>query len=166
MIDINDLWIGDLLRLKRSGRIGRYQGESDDGRLRVKVGEKMILVRPQNLESVKESEHDEKLKQLKQNELEVKLSGRSLVPQIDLHIEKLNPSLVNALPERIADFQVKAFEEYMDEILRSHFKFITIIHGKGTGVLRAHIHSYLNTMDEVNAFHLINNDGATEVILK
>ena len=86
--------------------------------------------------------------------------------QIDLHIEKLNHNLVNALPERIVDVQLKAFEQYMDLVVKHKLKFVTIIHGKGKGVLMTAIHTFLAVIPEVNHFIPVNNNGATEVYLK
>lgn len=166
MSGFEDLWIGDLLRLKKSGRQGKFIGTSKDGRLRIQVHDKVVLARFEHVELLPEPTHHQKLIELKEEALSKKLAYQKLEPIIDLHIEKLNPNLINALPERIADFQVKAFETYMDEVVKRGMKYVTIIHGKGTGVLKTSIHTFLKSMEEVNHFHLIHNGGATEVVLK
>jgi len=134
MLDLGELWVGDELRLIKSGRNGRYLGQSKDGRLRVKVGEKTLLVKLEGVERIPELRMNQKLVELKEEELKVNLGYKRLESNIDLHIEKLNSNLVNAIPERIVDVQLKAFEEYMDGVVEQGLKFVTIIHGKGTGV--------------------------------
>ena len=166
MLDLGDLWVGDQLRLMKSGRNGSYLGLAKDGRLRIKVGSKIILVKVEMVELLPEQKLNQKLIELKEEELKVNLGYKRLESTIDLHMEKLNPNLVNALPERIIDVQLKAFETYMDGVVEQRLKFITVIHGKGTGVLKEAIQTYLGSMEEVNHFILVNNGGATEVVLR
>lgn len=166
MVRASDLWVGDQLRLLQSGRVGRFVNVVNDGRLRIKVGDKFILAKPHMLEQIEEKEYSQKLIELKEQELEKQLGVKFPDKQIDLHMENLNPNLLNALPERIVDVQLKAFEAYMDEVLKMKYKFVTIIHGKGKGVLKAAIHTYLSATEEVNHFVAVNNGGATEVFLK
>ena len=165
MSGVEDLWIGDLLRLKKSGRVGKFLGQSKDGRLRIEIEQKVVLSKFENVEVLPEVTHNQKLIDLKEEELSQKLGYKKLEPTIDLHIERLNPNLTNALPERIIDFQIKSFENFMAEAVNRGLKYVTIIHGKGTGVLKTSIQTYLKSMDEVKHFHDVNNGGATEVIL-
>ena len=166
MLDTNELWIGDLLKIIKSGKEGAFEGIYKDGRVRVRVGDKMLLVRKGNLEKI-----DEKLLEKKRFEVNIddqgqKVSYKDFEKSIDLHIEKLNKNLTNALPERIVDYQVKAFEKYLNDAIRRRVSVITVIHGKGTGTLKSSIHSLVSSSEEVTHFHLVNNDGATEVYFK
>lgn len=166
MFDINDLWVGDLVKIIKSGKTGTFEGVSIDGRIRVKFGDKILLVKKSNLEKI-----DEKLLEKKQFEINIDDHGDKVIykefeKSIDLHIEKLNVHLVNALPERIADYQIKAFENYLNEAIKRRVSFVTVIHGKGTGTLKSTIQSLISSSEEVSHFHLVNNDGATEVYFK
>lgn len=166
MVNAEELWIGDILRSKKSGKIGKFEGLKEDKRLRVRVGEKVYVFKHDQLEKVDESKFYKKEVKFREEELSVKLGNEPVDKSIDLHIEKLNANLVSAIPERIVDFQLKSFEKYLDAVIANKHRVATIIHGKGTGVLKAAIHSLLGSIDEVSHFHLINNGGATEVFFK
>lgn len=166
MLNQDDLWVGDELKLKRSGRKGSFLGLAKDGRLRVKVGDKVLLVYISGVEAVPEEKLNQKLIDLKEETLKERLGYERLESQIDLHIEKLNPSLVHAVPERIIDVQLKAFEAYMEGVVDQKMKFVTIVHGKGTGVLKTAIQASLQSMEEVNHYISVNGGGATEVVMR
>ena len=166
MVNTDELWIGDLLRSTKSGKIGKFEGVKPDGRLRVRIGKKVFIFGEAQLEKVDEGSFYKKEIEFKEEELSQKLGKESIEKSIDLHIEKLNKNLVSAIPERIVDFQLKSFENYLDAAIAHKLRVATIIHGKGTGVLKASIHTLLSSADEVSHFHLINSGGATDVYFK
>lgn len=161
MIKKEDLWVGDWVTILSSGRTGTFVGVKEDGRLRIKVDDKVILCKETNLELAPEEKH-EKVFIIDETSSQ-KSSFKVLPSTIDLHIEKLNPHLVNALPERIADFQLKSFENYIHRCIEMKRKTTIIIHGKGRGELKTAIHTMLSSLGEVHHFQLIHNSGATEV---
>lgn len=166
MVDEKELWIGDLLRVKASGRVGKFAGLASDGRIRIESRGKNYLISAKGLDRIQEPSKVTKLENL-EKALEQKYNpSQKVESEIDLHIEKLNLNLVNALPERIVDYQIKAFQSYLTSVISHRLNFVKIIHGRGLGVLRSEIHSYLKSTKEVAHFHLVHNDGATEVTLK
>jgi len=90
MIDINELWIGDLLRLKKSGRIGKFDGRSGHKKVRVKIGSKIVITPISNIELAPERSATEESLISHRPEENIK-STSSLSDTIDLHIEVLNP---------------------------------------------------------------------------
>lgn len=163
MVNIEELWVGDLLKTKKSGRVGRYEGLNKEGKIRMSIGGKVLLLRPSQVEKADESDYYKKRVEIKEEDLAAKLGVEKASTSIDLHIEKLNPHLINALPERIADIQIAAFQKYIQNAVKDRLNVVTIIHGKGKGVLKTSIHTYLNSFEELNHFHLVNDGGATEV---
>lgn len=163
MVDKDDLWVGERLKVTKSGRIGIFEGVNKNGKIRLKVGDKIFLHYPENLEIAPE---EKVVPQLKFNE-DSSVPVYSIVERtIDLHIEKLNPRLQHALPDRIIDFQISSFENYLEQCITARRYDALIIHGRGSGVLRNSIHTLLRTNKNVRYFHLVNNDGATEVLFK
>ena len=168
MISLNELWIGDLIRLKKSGRIGKYEGIGTAGKARINVGDKIILAVPHNMERYtppppkKLPLFDDDPKTVKASTLDVNHHSRN---QIDLHIDILAPHLANELPVRIIEYQLEAFKIFVSDSHERKRSVITIIHGKGEGVLKNHIHVFLKSDPRVKFFSETNRGGATEVWL-
>ena len=162
MVDINDLWIGDLLRLKKSGRIGTFEGRSGHKKVRVKVADKIVITPVTNVElapkdaQVTSFDYSHRPKKIEP-------AKSTLSDTIDLHIEVLNPSLQNGRIERIVDFQVKAAKAFIEKSIKQNTRKIVIIHGKGEGVLKSEILHLLSLYDQVQFTFDKNNGGATEV---
>lgn len=168
MIDVNDLWIGDVVRLKRSGRVGRFDGIATNGKIKVKLGEKIVVTTQINLELAKESDLPDSLSKYKPNIIQAKSSslGSPISNVIDLHIEVLNPSLINGQPERIISYQINAARAFINQSLANQRRIVEIIHGKGQGVLRSEVIHLLSLYDEVDFTFPKNDGGSTEVWLK
>ena len=68
------------------------------------------------------------------------------------------------------DEGIEAVSKYLDECRLRHFKTVRIIHGMGSGQLRAAVHAYLKKLDFVEDFHYGSTydggTGATVVTLK
>ncbi|MGA0231563.1 MAG: Smr/MutS family protein [Saprospiraceae bacterium] len=163
--EIKELWIGDKIRSSKSGLSGRFGGLNDSGMVRMNAGHKIILVPTKFVELVQQEDVEEEslvFEDQSQTSSEHTEHTRS---ELDLHIEVLRPDLLNALPERIVDVQIRAFENYLEKAIEKNLRQILVIHGRGQGVLRHHIHKSLESRKEVFQFRLLNNDGATEIIL-
>ena len=61
-------------------------------------------------------------------------------------------------------------DRFIDDAILDHLSTVTIIHGKGTGALRAGVHSFLKTHRRVKKFNLgaygEGHSGVTIVELK
>jgi len=166
-MDVNDLWIGDYVMLKKSGRVGKYDGIDRMGKHKVKIGEKIVKTTAKNLEKADEPKIQPKYIELKE-EKEIDHShptGKKLEESIDLHIEILNPNLLNAQPERIIDFQIKAAKTFIERCIDSGTSRIEIIHGRGEGVLKLEVHHLISLYDEVQFSFEKNRGGSTEIWL-
>lgn len=162
MLNIDDLWIGDLVVLKKSGRIGKFNGRSGHKKVRVKIGEKNVITPIGNIELAPEGSTIDTYDYSHRPTIK-KQTPTTLSDTIDLHMEVLNPSMINSRPERIIDFQVKAAEDFIQKSIETGTKQILIIHGKGEGVLKSEINHLLSLNDAVQFTFDKNNGGATEV---
>lgn len=143
MIDLDSLWIGDMLKMCSSGRIGRYAGLNEEGKVRIDVSGKIYLTTPSNLELIPEKENFPDIDEILKQEEEIKLAGKkeplvfqNVTDTLDLHIEKLAPHMEGDNSGRILDYQLQQSEAFIRLSIEKRRSHITIIHGKGQGVLR------------------------------
>ena len=168
-MNLDDLWIGDLLVILKSGKEGTFQGiHREKAKARVQVGEKIILVSPQNLSLAPEKKYN-KLEELG---FDTPSSPSSLMQErldfdsvIDLHMEKLQPSKKNDNPIAILEFQLRKLREFIDRAIELKLPKITVIHGKGTGALKMETFNILDSYSEKKSYHPINNEGGVIVYL-
>ncbi len=162
-INVNDLWIGDKLVLKKSKRIGTYAGQSSDQKIRIKIGDKIVKTTISNVELYVDK--PEPIEIRFDDDFD-KIEEHSIKDSIDLHIEKLAPHLKNTIPARILDFQIKAFQDFLLSAILQRRKHITIIHGKGEGILKQEVQYILSKEPSVSLIQNINQGGATLAWLK
>ncbi|MDD3403999.1 MAG: endonuclease MutS2 [Hespellia sp.] len=60
---------------------------------------------------------------------------------------------INLLGKTV-DEAVAELDKYLDDAYISHLKSVRVVHGKGTGALRAGVHKYLKRQKNVKQFHL------------
>lgn len=165
---VEELWIGDTIRIRSSLKVGTYEGVSPDGRIRVRYQGKILLVQRSNIESYEFPEegpstefHTEAV--ISENRV---LKKVHFDPVIDLHIETLNPTFENEAAQIILNHQLSKCDAFIKEAISLGVKIITIIHGKGTGQLKMEVDFLLSHYDEVRYTIPKHNGGATEVWLK
>ena len=73
-------------------------------------------------------------------------------PEIDLHIEKLDPSAIKRSNAEIIRIQLKHCDDFLAKAIRLGQERVFIIHGIGKGRLRDSIASRLIQMPEVVSF--------------
>ena len=52
------------------------------------------------------------------------------------------------------DEAIAKLDKYLDDAYLSHLQSVRVVHGKGTGALRAGIHQYLKRQKHIKSFHL------------
>ncbi|KXK37276.1 MAG: Smr/MutS family protein [Saprospiraceae bacterium] len=171
MIRLRDLWIGDVVRIISSGKIGKFEGIHPTGKARIAHHGKILLVKASNLELVPEKElipdfdlfYDEDDDEIADNPIK-KLKTRP-EQTLDLHIEKLAPHMKNEPSGKIIEYQLQQSEIFIKNAIEYGLPQITIIHGKGQGVLREAIEHQLKMLHQVKFFFTKNGGGAVDVLL-
>jgi len=166
MVDLKELWVGDKLRIIKSQKVGTFEGVNK-GKARIEVGSKILLVPAHNLELYVEPIIEEIPFASEEDKPSSPYSSHTFPDTIDLHIETLAPEMASALPARILQYQLQRLSDYLDQAEVLGIKYITIIHGKGSGVLKEEV---LHLLKGRNAVKYILegslNSGATEVHMK
>jgi len=94
----------------------------------------------------------------------------SQIPEIDLHIESIDPYYENLPKEDILRIQLSKFEEKLNEAFMAGLDEIIFIHGVGNGVLKNNIHKHLSQHHNIQFFKDTRKEkfgyGATLVKIK
>lgn len=166
-MDLKELWIGEDVEVLSSGRVGRYEGTSKDGRARISSQGKVYLIKQSNLKIYEEPKVDKvsvMMDEMNRRSNSCKLG--STEDKIDLHIKTLNPSLVHGLPEHILNYQVTSCRSFIKQAIKSRVWAVTIIHGKGAGVLRSEVLGLLKNYNQVDRIEAIKDNGAQRIYFK
>jgi dsDNA-specific endonuclease/ATPase MutS2 len=161
-MDLKELWIGDILKVKSTGKIGTYEGKIGNDIAILKIAYKKVEVLNTDLETYsppkeKKSTHKKVYKKPSHK------IDRAVPDQIDLHLEKLTPNHLQIIPEIKLDFQVNACISYLQRAVEARKSNVTIIHGKGTGTLKAEVHNLIKDFPQIYHSHEKNDGGALEV---
>ncbi len=168
-MQLKDLWVGESVLIRSSGKTGKFEGINKDGKARIRVESKILLVTGDNLDVVPEKEHfpdihdflnAENKSENKTKPLKIKFDHT-----LDLHIDKLGPHMENELPARIMEYQLRKSDLFIREAIDKNYPHITIIHGKGQGVLKEAIEHQLKEFHQIRFTFSKNGGGAVEVWL-
>lgn len=94
--------------------------------------------------------------------------------EIDLHIEELVDYHGDMTNHEILMRQMTACKQFIQRAIDGNLKRVVLIHGKGEGVLKTEIHTYLNKLSVYHEIRIEYSDapyteygmgGATEVFL-
>lgn len=165
MLDLSELWIGDLVKLRKSKRIGKFEGIRR-GKAVVNIAGKVVLTSAANLMQVSDHDNGYTDTTIWNNDLVVKSVPPGPKDEIDLHIEVLNPAMQHGRPERILAIQVAAATEFLSAAASHKLPSVRIIHGKGTGVLKAEIDHLISMEPAVLNSYIINGGGGVEVLFR
>lgn len=167
-MNLEDLWIGDTLRVVSNGKIGKYEGHDKNGKLTLKENGLIFHAHISDVEAVDEDMLLRKAEIEEDEEIEFKDPVRSLFfdTTIDLHIDVLKPDLKHGRAEQILNYQLRAAKYYIEKALFLRKHLVTIIHGKGSGALKMEIENLVKSFEETDRTITVNNGGAIEVYFK
>ncbi|MDQ3142095.1 MAG: Smr/MutS family protein [Bacteroidota bacterium] len=166
MVNLNDLWIGDCVYLKHENVRGIFQGFDIDNNGLFLIGNQRIVSLEREFEIVEESLPDV-LESLSKDKIPILKPKEKNQPSksIDLHMEILNPGLTLNNASEILKYQLNEFKIFLEKSISNKQFSITIIHGKGEGILRNEVRSLLRSDPRIKIFKEANDNGATDVWL-
>ncbi|MDD3613048.1 MAG: endonuclease MutS2 [Eubacteriales bacterium] len=144
---------GDTVYITSLDQKGQVIGEADSsGNLTLQVGIMKVNAHISDLRLVKEEKPI-----VKKTSRELRLRTASISSELDLRGQNAEDALLNT-------------DMYLDEAFLAGLKEVTIIHGKGTGILRTSIQQMLRKHPHVDSFRLgkygEGESGVTVVVLK
>ncbi len=159
-MDLDQLWIGDVVRITSSGRLGTFAGIKD-GLALVKCGDAMMLVAADDLTLYEGEDRSDPDLAPKAQELP-RTRDKLFVPELDLHLEALGEFDNSGFPTAL-DYQLSRLRSFLASALAHRAREVTIIHGKGQGVLSAAVQDLLAQHEEIETQSPLHDGGAVRV---
>lgn len=154
--------VGAKVRLKNFGSIGTVE-KLGDNEAEVLVGAMRLREKVENLERVAEAQPQT------QGKLE-RLQEKAKKSESNLRFEEENRNAELNLVGKRVDEAEDLLDKFLDNSYLSGFPRVRVIHGIGTGALKAAVHSFLKNHPHVQRYTLAAQDeggnGATVVELK
>ncbi len=170
---LDDIWIGDVLKIKSQNVIGIFLGIHQNGQAKIKVNDEIFYISAGDLEPWIEEDKpvDWKFLSLEEDQPSkgfkpIKKNPELFDGVIDLHFEKLAPERLLNPPPHILEFQLLKCREFIEKAIALKVTYIRIIHGRGEGKLKAGVEHLLLAYREVNSFYSTPDVGALEVRLQ
>jgi len=153
------------VRLLDTQVVGKYEGVTHDGNLKINIGENIIYTTLDNIMVIDQPELEQGIQEYNHDtsSIEKQLEFKN---SIDLHMEILAPEIQLSSPSRVLSFQVDACRKFIDDAIANKSKVIHIIHGKGEGILKQEVKHLLESNDKIKFIISSKSGGAVEVWLK
>jgi len=128
---------GDNVKVVTSGIKGVVVSEPKDGKIVLQVGAMKVTAKLDEVELTTEKAPQQKLV----SSVQVPRATATGKTELDLR-------------GKTADEAMAELSVFMDTAIRAKIPYVTIIHGKGTGVLRSVVHQELKNMKHIRSFRL------------
>lgn len=147
-----EIRVGDTVELLKLGSRAAVLSIQKDGSYELQAGIMKISARPEEVYLIEEQENKSVKKILERSKRELRLETFSA----ELDIRGM-----------ASDEMLGVLERFLDDAYRSNLPTVRVIHGKGTGILRAAVHQELRKIKYVKRFRLgtygEGEDGVTIV---
>ena len=141
---------GDYVLVKSLNQKGYVIDIDNSNTSTIQIG--LLKMKAKSDELLKIQSEEEKQQTVKTNKM-VKLRSKSVKPSIDLRGMNMDEAIMET-------------DKYLDDAYLSGLNEITVIHGKGTGILREGIKQYLKSHRHVKEFRTGNfNEGGDGVTI-
>ncbi len=164
-VDVSKIKVGDMVKVLSFNQVGEIIGLVDSkGEVQVRVGIMKMSVLPTDL-SLLPSEEARKVKE----KLSKKMKSMSSPSKNNsIHKQKrmnISPSI--SIRGQLLDDSLHKVEKYLDDAYLSGLPEVTIIHGKGEGILKKGVHDLLKHHGHVASYRIgefnEGGDGVTVV---
>jgi len=161
-MNLDDLWIGDRLRIKSTGVVGRYHGLKS-GKAKIQTEEGLFEATPEDIELIDEEQLDKaSIKEEPPPQIDLKAISK-FNPTLDLHYDALLKS--GHLPPEgpILEWQLLICQKFILKAQSLQVRRVTIIHGIGAGILKNEVAHLLDKHPGVSDFEP-SFDGAAFIV--
>jgi len=140
-MNVEDLWIGDRLHIKSINETGTFEGITKMGLLKIKLNIGEVMVSSDEVTLMQDEEKPVEVITAKDKDpVKQKTSYKN---EIDLHLEVLKPQLQKSEFKNVLSYQIAECRKFIQQAIQQKIPYVTIIHGKGEGILREAIEQLL-----------------------
>ncbi|MCI2062259.1 MAG: endonuclease MutS2 [Eubacteriaceae bacterium] len=157
-VSVEDIKIGDRVKVMTLNENGEIISLPDDrGKVSVQVGPLKVRVDTGDLKLILEGKEARKRHASASYGNMYRIKAKSVPIQVDVRGQNLDEALVNV-------------EKYLDDVFMAGVETVTIIHGRGEGILKKGIHDLLKKSRRVESFrkggYNEGGEGVTIVTMK
>lgn len=164
-MDVKELWIGDRMRVKSINEIGKFEGVTAKGNFIIRLNIGTVEVSSDDVTLILDEDTPNKIDKIIDEKPAKQITAQK--NEIDLHLEALQPQLAKSEFKNILSYQIAACRKFIQQAIKRKEPFVTIIHGKGEGILKEAIQKLLIEFDEsIFAKQSANQGGAILVYFK
>ncbi|MBL0911614.1 MAG: Smr/MutS family protein [Bacteroidia bacterium] len=103
---------------------------------------------------VRDKEYTDKTLHVKADDLKkpnkkVMPAVKEVIPEIDLHFDEIEVNTWRLAPEERLQYQLRFFQQKLEEFIAARVRKFVVIHGVGEGVLRAEVRSILRSYPQI-----------------
>jgi dsDNA-specific endonuclease/ATPase MutS2 len=159
---MHNYWIGDRVWIASENAEGIFEGEQDLKAI-VKVQGQKKLVAFDDISLLPEDD-DDFIEFHDNSDKPASIPFEVWDNTLDLHIEELNPALIHSESSQILAHQLSRLKAFLSKAIDRRTLEVTIIHGKGEGVLRSEVLRILDTVPQVKRVEDDRSGGAVVVM--
>lgn len=155
-IDINEVKVGDRVKVVTLNQNGEILALPDSrGDILVQIGNMKMKCKAKDLKLIAEGRTKELKKKTAKANYGSLYKGKKMSISQNINVQGEN-----------LDDAICRIEKYLDDAILSGLKEVTIIHGRGEGILQKGIHNFLKGNRQIDSFSFGNyNEGGTGVTL-
>ena len=147
MLKESQLKLGESVKIVSMGLKGTISSKPDkDGNIYVQCGIMKTKANVRDLVLIKDDDGKAAMKKFYG-----RTSGSS--SKMDLSRAASIRTEINLIGKN-SDDAISALDKYLDDAYMSHLGTVRVVHGKGAGILRQAVHSYLKSVPYVKSFKL------------
>ncbi|MBK8623387.1 MAG: hypothetical protein IPN79_16910 [Saprospiraceae bacterium] len=158
-------WIGEKVFLLKSQRKGTVLEVLKDGKVKVKTDEGVIISSAGNIKVIEENTFEFPDWVFEKKETKTVPMDIAHPNTIDLHIEKLEPSMIHSGAIIILQYQLRMCRAFFKENYQRKRSIVYVICGKGEGVLKSEVTAIAKNEFSVRFISEKNDGGMLEIWL-
>jgi len=145
-MQLDDLWIGDWVKIIASDKTGKFEGLLSNGKAKVKIGKEYLEFAADELTEGTAPSYIKEKEVVFEKEEAFSLKASLAYPRkLDLHLDKLTNYNANVDGQPL-EYQLRVLNNYIEKAIEFRVPRVNIVYGKGGNVLKKEVISSLESI--------------------